>query len=849
MPIDFNVDRLLTELTLDEKLSLLAGQDWWHTAAIERLNIPSVRVSDGPNGIRGTRFFACVPSACFPNGTALASTFNEEILESAGELMALEAKHKGAKVILGPTANIQRGPLGGRGFESFSEDPYLSGVATAAVVNGIQKSNEIAATVKHFVCNDMEHERFSSNSIVSERALREIYLEPFRLAVKHAQPKLFMTSYNKLNGIHCSSSKKLLQDILRNDWNSGATVISDWFGITDIVDSIQNGLDIEFPGPTRYRKPEILKNLLMCKTETREGGQFSIEHIDARARKVLELVKYFVEAEQSTDFPTNEDDHNNTFETAQFLRRLGNETIVLLKNETKLLPLDKKDDIVVIGPNAKAKNSSGGGCAALNGYYTISPLEGIANVTQRKTGDIPYTKGCDNHKNLSNLIEQCTNDADPEKKGAEMNFYTQPREVRGKEKPFDSYIIDQSFITLFDYKHEKVDEKKRLFYCTIEGYFIPKEDGDFEFQCQVLGTALFYIDDKLVINNKDDQTAGNFGFGSGTAPKNNIVTLEKGRKYKIFVDYGSGVTSKLSQSIAAGALQIGVNKVIDAEAEIKKAAELASKHDKVILVIGLNGEIESEGYDRDNMQLPRRTNDLVTAVLKANPNTVIVNQSGTPVEFPWLQQATTLLQAYYGGNELGNSIADVVFGDANPSGKLSLSWPLKNEDNPAYLNFKTVMGRVLYGEDIYVGYRFYEKLQRQVAYPFGHGLSYTTFKFNELDVSGDDESLKVELSVANTGKVDGKEVVQVYVARTSPSAVPRPVKELKKFKKVALKAGESAKVELTLSVKDSCSYFDEFHNQWHLEAGKYQVLVGSSSDDIHLIGDFEVKESEFWLGL
>ncbi|KAL6940501.1 hypothetical protein ACO0QE_004405 [Hanseniaspora vineae] len=849
MGVEFNIDYLLGELTLQEKIKLLAAEDWWHTVAIERLNIPSIRVSDGPNGIRGTKFFDSVPSACFPNGTALASTFNEDLLVRAGELMALEAKHKGAKVILGPTTNIQRGPLGGRGFESFSEDPYLSGVATSAVVNGIQKSNEVAATVKHFVCNDLEHERYSSNSIVSERALREIYLEPFRLAVKESDPKLFMTAYNKVNGIHCSSSKKLIHDILRGEWKSNALVVSDWFGNSDTVDSIKNGLDIEFPGPTRFRKPEIVSHLLNCKAETRDGESFSIEHVDARARKVLELIKHFVDAEGSTNFSTKEDDGNNTPETAKLLRELGNESIVLLKNDNNVLPLNKQDDIVVIGPNAKALNASGGGSAALNGYYTISPLQGIANVVGKKIEDIPYTRGCENHKTLSNLVEQCTNDVEPTQKGFSMNFYTKPLAERGDDKPFDHRIIKDSYIALYDYDHEMIDHKTNLFYCDIQGYFTPEESGKYEFQCQVLGTALVYIDDKLVINNKEKQVLGDFGFGSGTIPVSAFLNLEKGRTYKIQIDYGSGPTSVLCKNHEESALKVGVNKVIDEHAEIEKAAKLASEHDKVILVIGLNGEIECESYDRQNMQLPRRTNDLVTAVLKANSNTVIVNQSGTPVEFPWLQQATTLLQAYYGGNELGNSIADVIFGDANPSGKLSLSWPLKNEDNPAYLNFKTVMGRVLYGEDIYVGYRFYEKLQKQVAYPFGHGLSYTTFKFDGLKVSGDDETLKVGLSVANTGKVDGKEVVQVYIARNSPSAVPRPVKELKKFRKVALKAGESAKVELTLSVKDSCSYFDEFHDKWHLEAGSYQVLVGSSSDDIHLIGDFEVKESKFWSGL
>ncbi|CDO93564.1 unnamed protein product [Kluyveromyces dobzhanskii CBS 2104] len=843
---NFDVEQLLGELTRNEKISLLSAVDFWHTKEIERLGIPAVRVSDGPNGIRGTRFYDSVPSGCFPNGTGLAATFDDELLEEGGKLMAKEAVAKSAAVVLGPTTNMQRGPLGGRGFESFSEDPYLAGVATASVVQGMQSAG-IAATVKHYVCNDLEDQRFSSNSVLSERALREIYLEPFRLAIKRANPVCIMTAYNKVNGEHCSQNQKLLLDVLRGEWKWDGMIMSDWFGTYTTAGSIKNGLDIEFPGPTRWRTEDLVSHSL----NSRE--QISIHDVDDRVRQVLKMIKFVVDNQKKTGIVQHgpETTSNNTEETSALLRKIAADSIVLLKNENSVLPLKKEESVVVIGPNAKAKASSGGGSASMNSYYVVSPYEGLVNKVGKT---LPYTIGAESHKTLSNLIEQLVIDpskpAEGDNVGAEALFYSEPPETRAKdESPFHVNIVKKSYVMFFDFKHAKINPVKPIFYTTFQGYFIPEEDTEYSFGVQVYGSGLLYIDDKLIVNQKENQVRGSFCFSAGTDERTATVKLQKGKAYKIRVEYGSGPTSGLQGEFGAGGIQVGVGKVVDPEDEIKNAAELAAAHDKVVLCIGLNGEWESEGYDRENMALPGKTNDLVRAVLRANPNTVIVNQSGTPVEFPWLKEASALVQAWYGGNELGNAIADVLYGDVVPGGKLSLSWPFKVEDNPAYLNFKTEFGRVFYGEDIFVGYRYYEKLQKRVAFPFGYGLSYTEFVLSNLKAKVDDEVISVSVDVKNVGdSYAGTEVVQVYIAATE-SAVTRAVKELKGFKKVLLQPGETKTVKIDLVLKDSTSFFDEEAGKWCNEAGQYKILVGTSSDDISLTESFNIEKTSYWTGL
>lgn len=378
------------------------------------------------------------------------------------------------------------------------------------------------------------------------------------------------------------------------------------------------------------------------------------------------------------------------------------------------------------------------------------------------------------------------------------------------------------------------------------------ETGKYEFGISVLGTAQLFIDGKLVIDNKTKQTKGSSFFDGGTIEEKRIVTLDKGL-HNVKVEFGSTPTYTISTAntsfAGGGGIDIGFSKVIDPQEEIQEAVKIAKSVDKVVLCIGLNREWECEGYDRPNMDLSLMTNELVEAVLEANSNTVVVNQSGTPVEFPWLSRANALIQAWFGGSEAGNAIVNVLFGDVNPSGKLSLSFPIKNIDNPAYLNFKTVHGRVLYGEDIYIGYRFYERLGREVAFPFGHGLSYTTFDYSKIIVSINEhkDKLDVSLSIKNTGKVSGAEIVQLYIS-PKDSSIPRPVKELKGFEKVFLKQGESERVSFNLSLKDSISFWDEYKSKWCAECGIYRILLGKSSNKIELLEEFNVSKSKYWLG-
>lgn len=831
----FNVEEILQQLTLDEKISLLAGRDFWHTVPVKRLNIPSIRTSDGPNGVRGTVFFNGVKSACFPCGTALASTFNKELLNESGKLMGEEAKHKGAHILLGPTTNMQRGPLGGRGFESFSEDPYLAGMVSAAIVNGVQSQN-VAATIKHYVGNDLEHERNASDSIVTPRAMREIYLEPFRLAVKHANPKAFMTGYNKVNGEHVSQSKFYIEEVLRKEWNWNGLVMSDWFGTYTTKTAIENGLDLEMPGPSRFRTQAAVGHMI----QTRE---LHINDLDARVRNVLEIIKYSLDSGIPEDCP--EDDKNNTEETAKLLREVAGESIVLLKNEG-ILPLKKTEKIAVIGPNAKIAAYCGGGSASLRAYYTVTPYEGI---TKKLGQEPPYTAGAYGHKSLPDVARITKNPVTGET-GFNMKFFHEPHTEKSRTQ-FDEVNIDTSQAFLADYYHK--DLKGNLFWADIEGEFDVEESGEYEFGLTVWGTAQLFVNNKLVVDNTKDQVGGTAFFNLGTIEQKGTIKLEKGTKNKLRVEFSSAPTStiKTGDSVdfgGGGAVSFGFARVVDPKEEIAKAVELAKSVDKVVLSIGLTQEWESEGFDRPNMDLPGYTNDLVSAVLEANPNTVVVNQSGTPVEFPWLSKAKALVHAWFGGNETGNAIADVLFGDVNPSGKLGLSWPLRVQDNPTFLNFRTEKGRVLYGEDVFIGYRYYEKLQKQVAFPFGYGLSYTKFEYSDLKVTADDKEIKVSATIKNTGDIDGAEAVQVYIAPKS-SSINRPVKELKEFTKLQIKLGKLATASFTLSLKDSISYFDEYQNAWCAEKGNYEVHVGPSSDDIELIAEFTVKETKYWHGL
>lgn len=749
--------------------------------------------------------------------------------------MGNEAIAKSAHVILGPTINMQRSPLGGRGFESIGEDPFLAGLGAAALVRGIQ-STGVQAAIKHFLCNDQEDQRMGVQSIITERALREIYALPFQLAVRDSRPGAFMTAYNGINGTFCSENKKYLDGMLRKEWGWEGLIMSDWYGTYSTVDAVNAGLDLEMPGPARFRG----EALQFCAST---GKPFA-HIIDDRAREVLKLVK------KCASLPIEElgpEKTVDTPETRALLRKIGNESIVLLKNDSNVLPLAKDKTTLVLGPNAKEATYHGGGSAALRAYYAISPYDGIAE----KLGSQPnYTVGAYTHRFLPILGNQCT--APNGEPGMRWRVFNEAPGSTSERKQVDELQFTKTEMHLVDYANPNVAD---TWYADMEGSFVADEDCVYEIGVVVSGTAKAYVNGELIVDNATKQVAGDAFFGAATREERGRVSLKKGETANIKIEFGSAPTFTLKGDAYVpghGSLRVGGCKVIDDQEEIAKSVALAKEHDQVIICAGLNSDWETEGADRASMKLPGVLDQLIAEVAAANPNTVVVMQTGTPEEMPWLATTPAVVQAWYGGNETGNCIADVVFGDANPSGRLSLSFPKRLQDVPAFLNFKTEAGRTLYGEDVYVGYRYYEFADREVNFPFGHGLSYTTFSFSNLSVTSSEGKIKASLTITNTGSKEGSEVAQLYVQPKQAARINRPIKELKGFAKVQLAPGESKDVTIEELEKYAASYWDEERDQWCVEKGVYEVVVSDSSkvtEGKAVKGEFTVAESYWWSGV
>ncbi|RAL00096.1 beta-glucosidase H [Aspergillus ibericus CBS 121593] len=826
-----NIEDLIKQLTTDEKVALLTGDDFWHTVPIPRLGIPSIRLSDGPNGVRGTRFFGSVPAACLPCGTAIGATFDRDLAVKIGHLIAAEAKAKGAHVVLGPTINIQRGPLGGRGFESFSEDPLLSGIMAGYYCRGLKGKN-IIATLKHFVCNDQEHERMAVNSIVTDRALREIYLLPFMVAIGLGKPEAIMTAYNKVNGIHASESPALLQDILRGEWGWEGLVMSDWFGTYSTSEAIHAGLDLEMPGPTRWRGGALTHAIM--------ANKVPMATVNARVRAVLKVVQQASRAGIPERAPELQ---LNRAEDRRLLRKIASEAVVLLKNDGGILPLNKTKRVAVIGPNAKIASYCGGGSAALNPYEAVTPFEGISNSA---TGGVEFAQGIYGHQNQPLLGKRFRTQEGLT--GFTLKIFNDPPTVPGRI-PLEVRRETDSMVFFLDYHHP---ELQPVWFADAEGYFIPDESGLYDFGLCVQGTGKLFVDGNLLVNNADVQRPGPSFLGSGTVEERGTMELVAGQQYKVHVQWGCAKTSKFKVpgivDFGHGGFRFGACKQLPPQAGIEAAVQLAASVDQVVLVAGLSAEWESEGEDRLSMSLPPYTDELISRVLEVNSDTVIVIQSGTPVEMPWIKNAKAVLHAWYGGNETGNGLADIIFGDVNPSGKLPLTFPRHIKNNPTYFNYRSEGGRVLYGEDVYVGYRFYDEIEIDPLFPFGHGLSYTTFELSDLSLTRESTTLQATCTLRNTGSRAGAEVIQLYVAPVSPP-VKRPTKELKEFRKVWLESAAEEAVTIPLDLIRATSFWDEKSSSWCSHRGMYRIMVGTSSRGVFLESAVELDETTFWSGL
>lgn len=807
------IENLAEQMTLEEKVSILSGEDFWSVPAIPRLGIGKLRVTDGPNGARGGgSLIGGVKSASFPVGIALGATWNVELVREIGMALADEVKSKNAHMLLAPTVNIHRSVTNGRNFECYSEDPILSGELAVAYIVGLQGAG-IAATIKHFVGNESEIERTTMSSEIDERALREIYLVPFEMAVKKAHTWGVMTSYNRLNGTFTSEHDWLLGDVLRGEWGYDGVVMSDWFGSHSTAETVNAGLDLEMPGPPRDRGQKLIDAV--------NSGAVTETTLNKRVIAMLRLMERVGSLDDHREF---KEQANDRPEHRALIRRAGAEAAVLLKNNGAL-PLKGNGSLAVIGPNAKIAQIMGGGSAQLNAHYRISPWQGLVEALG---GDrLTYAPGCTNHR------------FEPVLRGSFKVEYFANEKLDGAPV----YVGEQDEAQAFwigNVADGKVDPLH--FSARLTGSFTPETSGEHRVGIYSAGFAKVFVGGKLVADGWTNWTKGRTFFEEGSDEVVGLIEMQAGRAYEVVIEFATKDFATLG--LAAFAAGIGLPLGNDAIAE---AVRLARNADTAVVFIGRNGEWDTEGSDLPSIELPGRQNELIAAVANANPNTIVVLQTGGPVEMEWIGSVAALLQAWYPGQEAGNAIADVLTGAVEPSGRLPQTFPTRWSDNPAHSQDREVYpgleGKVRYEEGIFVGYRHYDRLGMTPLFPFGFGLGYASFDISDLTVDEAkfeaDGSVTVGVTLRNTSHRDGAAVVQLYVSDDAASD-PRPAKELKAFRKVTLRAGETRQIALSLDAR-AFAFYRTKARHWLVEDGSFTLRVGLSSADLPLTAQVSRK--------
>jgi len=844
--MDRDLDRLIAQLDLDEKAALLAGADMWSTVAVERLGIPSVRVTDGPNGARGPMLPAMfgeastLTSTCMPSGAALGASWDIDLLERVGRAIGEGARSLACRVLLAPTVNLHRSPLGGRNFESYAEDPVLAGTLGAAFIRGAQSAG-VACTVKHFAGNESEDDRMVADSVIDERTLREVHLLPFELAVRDGGALGVMTSYNRLNGAYCADSSPLLADILRGEWGFDGFVISDWFAAAQTGDAIAAGLDLEMPGPGRAFGPAL--------AEAVREGQVDEALVDAAVRRLLAVFDRL----GALDDPAQEPASDDAPEHASVAREAAASGMVLLRNEGVLpLAAERLKRVAVIGPNAGRAVIMGGGSASLSVAELRTPLEALRDrlgpsvaVDHEPAVDIALTT--------------------PEVPGDLLRADGAPGmvvELFALDAPGGPAVhttrADAGTVLWFGATPREADP---TFAWRASAELQVAEAGRWVLSLVQTEPARLLVDGEVVLDGHGLALGpGRDFFGMG---KEEItVALELTPDRPVRVEIESAVTTP---ALVAGA-KLGLRPATAADG-IERAVAAASGADAVVIVVGTDADWETEGADRTSMALPGSQDELIERVLEVAPNAIVVVNSGSVTTMPWAERAGAVLQTWFGGQEMADALVDVLVGDVEPGGRLPTTVPVHLEHNPAWGNFPAEAGTVRYGEGVLVGHRWYESRRLTVTYPFGHGLSYSRVELGEpvlsastLEAGG---RIVVEVPVTNVGERRAIEVVQLYLAPADPAAF-RPVQELRGFAKVALDPGETATVALFLDERSFARWSapdpalaellprvtaqvpwtrppeGADHRGWVVDPGRYEVRIGRSSVDIAHVTSVEV---------
>ncbi len=825
-----SLESLLRKLTLEEKASLTVGADHWHTRALAAHGIAKVKLSDGPTGVRGSGQAPRQTSACFPCGIALGASWDVELLEALGNALAEEARSKGAQVVLGPTINLQRTPIGGRNFECYSEDPYLTGALAGAIVAGLQDAG-IGACAKHFVCNDCEFERRSISSEVDERTLRELYLRPFEELMERAEPWLVMSAYNRVNGIYASCHPELLTKILKQEWGFSGVVVSDWGAATDTYSDARAGLDLEMPGPGRSLGARLY--------DAASRGEVSTALVDDKARRMLLLAARTgalqpgplpeapeLVTETSLDLP-----HHRAL-----ARRAASEGLVLLQNPGQL-PIDPSriGSVALIGPLAARGPIQGGGSAFVHSHYETSLLSAL----RERLGPhcrVEHAEGCAiPHFAPAILVSELRTPSD--EPGLAVEIWNGPA---FEGEPAARATLDRAQAFFGRIPPEGIESAP--FAVRYRGGFTPSRSGEYVFGLSATGRARLYVDGAECIDNWTDPTFVHDIFGAGqTTEQLGTRNLEAGRAYELVIEY----LRPDSSSIAT--LRFGAHPP-EVGDPMQEAVELARRSDLAILVVGTGREWETEGRDRESLGLPGPQNELIERVSAVQPNTAVILHTGGPITMPWLDRVRAVAAAWFPGQELGNALCDVLLGEVNPCGRLPITFPHRLEDAPSTPFYPGRAGELRYGEGLFAGYRGYDAHGIEPLFPFGHGLSFSTFDYTNLRRTGNldrDSSLDVRCEIHNRGPYDGYEIAQLYVHSPKLRLVS-PEQELRGFQKLWISNGQRAEARFSLSAR-AFAHWDSERHAWWVEAGTYELRIGRSSRDVAQSCAVRIERS-FWLG-
>lgn len=795
------VEALLDSMTTEEMVSLLAGSNMWNTVPVERLGVPKMRVSDGPAGVRGSRFDG-PKSLNVPCGTAIAATWDASLVREIGALLGREMHSKGAKVHLAPTVNLHRTPVGGRNFECMSEDPLLTALMAVEYVRGVQ-SYGVASCIKHFVGNDTEFERMTIDSQIDERTLREIYLVPFERAVRDAEVMSVMTAYNRINGPYAADSTWLLQDVLRDEWGFDGVVISDWFGMHSTVEAVEAGLDLEMPGPTRHRGAKLLAAI--------EQGQVSVGSVRERARSILNVM----ERTGALDAPPGPETYRDDADDCALIRRAGAASMVLLRNRDGVLPLAPAagTSIAVIGPNAANGRIMGGGSAFVNAPHVSHPLDALRAAFGAVT--VEHAPGCNINKKLPELDARFLDNVVVEYFGT----------ATGLDDGSAPELTDTTGTFRIMWFGDPLGRRGggHDFAARFTMGFTPDTGGEWQFGVESVAPVRITLDGQLVLDNSDAPAGGSF-FGSGRHEKIETFTVEAGRSYEMVIELRHTATG-----MGVGGLNVGAMAPIVGN-QVEEAVTLAARSDLSVVVVGTNDDWESEGWDRTDIALPGQQDELITRVAQVSKRTVVVVNAGSPVSMPWLELVDAVVYAWFPGQEFGDALVDVLTGRVEPSGRLPVTFPRALGDTPAAEHHPGRNGAARYLEGRLIGYRWYDTVGREPLFPFGFGLGYAQVDIVDAVAHG---SHRVSVTLENASSRDGVHVVQVYahLRNRDGLASDEPEQRLVGFARAEVPAGSRIVVDVAVDV-DAYRAWDPAAGGWTRWTGEVDLRIGSSSRHI-----------------